>query len=141
MPKIVTAQRVPGSRIPVYRVRAIDDLFARVYRRRGERAIRTIQHAFVTNKTATGRLFGVSRQALDLWLRDGVPPARVAEVDRVAEIARELRKRFVAERLPSIVRAALPGLGGQSILDTIATRGVRPVYDLLERLASYVPAA
>lgn len=120
---------------------ALGGIFARAYVRRGSRELLMITKTFKLGKTDTGRLLGVSRQAVDQWISDGVPPARIADLGRIAQVASALRKRFRADRIPSIVRGALPGLGQRSILATLASKnGTRDVLDLLARLASFVPA-
>lgn len=101
-----------------------------------------IQTTLRLSNAELARLFhGVSRQAVGKWLEKGVPLARVAEVSRNAELVTTLTKVFKADRLPSITRAQIPGLDGRSILEVVATDGVGPVYALLNRLRSYVPAA
>jgi hypothetical protein len=86
-----------------------------------------------------GAIFGVSGQAVQQWVDRGVPLERVAAVDRVAELVAELGKRFKAPRLPAVVRAPLPILDGRTILETLASEGVAPVYEMFRRWASYVP--
>jgi hypothetical protein len=112
----------------------------RAFRRRGERALATIMATFGLSVAATGRLFRVSRHAVELWQRNGVPPARLADVDRVAHLALTMQKVFRRERLPAVVREALPGLENRSILEAIAAEGVSPVLLLIRRLRSWVPA-
>ena len=118
-------------------VRAAHD---RVYRRRGDHALATIAATFSLSGDATARLFRVSRHAVELWRRNGVPPGRLAEVDRVAHLALALRKVFRRERLPAIVREPIPALRDRSILEAIASDGVAPVLLVLRRLTSWVPA-
>ena len=118
------------------------DIMDRFNRRQDVDALVTIKTLFRLNKSELGRLFGVSRQAVGKWLSGGgTPPERVATVNRVAELARKLATIFKPDRLPSIVRAPLPGLRERSILEVLPEEGVDQVYELLERLKSYVPAA
>jgi len=139
MKRVIVHSR--GLRVTLDRS-AIDRAFARAYARRSTRALARIQHAFALNKTELGRLLGgVTRQAIDDWYAKGVPVNRVADVERIAGLAATLQRRFKPERLPQIVRAPLPGLEGQSIVQALATRGVAPVLDMLERAFSYHPAA
>jgi hypothetical protein len=86
-----------------------------------------------------GQLFGVRRQAVSAWLREGVPQTRLAEVARVAQAAAALRSFFKPEGLPAIVRSAMPDLGQKSVLETIATRGAEPVLRLVDALRSWTP--
>jgi transcriptional regulator with XRE-family HTH domain len=135
-------RRASGPRFSVtLNAAALSSVFERVYSRRGSRALTQILHAFGLKKAELGRLFGVSRQSIDEWLRAGVPHGRIADVSRVADLADTLAKRFKRERLPQIVRAPLPGLNEQSILQAIQRHGVVPVFEMLERAFSYIPAA
>lgn len=113
----------------------------RVYARRGLRSLAAIEHTFGLSKSALGRIFGISRQAVDEWLDKGVPAGRIADVQRLADLAHALKRRFIAERIPQIARAGIPGLGGRSILDAVATDGPVVVAELLERAFSYIPVA
>jgi hypothetical protein len=90
---------------------------------------------------ATGRLFGVSRQAVNLWLNKGVPADRRASLERISSLTQLLARTFKEERIPEIVRQPMPGLHDNSILDTIAESGAAPVFALLDRARSYVPEA
>lgn len=99
--------------------------------------IELIQEAFGLSDGELGALFNVSRQAAQQWKLRAVPPARVADVARVADLAGVLKRRLRAERLPQIVRTPGRGLQGRSVLDVIAKSGVNPVYEYLERLYSY----
>lgn len=112
----------------------------RAYRRHGDHALATIMATFALSAEATGRLFSVSRHAVELWRRNGVPSRRLADVDRVAHLALTLRKVFRRERLPEVVRESIPGLENRSILDAVAAEGVSPVLTLVRRLRSWVPA-
>ena len=114
--------------------------YPRVYGRRGARALARAQGALGLNKSETGRLFGISRQAVDDWYANGVPIARVADVQRVADLATALHSRFISERVPQIVRTPMPGLDGESILQAIRSRGTVPVFEMLDRAFSYIPA-
>ncbi len=111
----------------------------RVYRRTGVRDLTSIATTFQASSREIGELFGVSRQAVEQWTEAGVPPNRLAEVGRVADIARRLRRTFKRERLPSIVRQSNPSLAGRTVLETLAEGGGDRVTEALDRLTSYVP--
>ncbi|MFN2607743.1 MAG: hypothetical protein ABR511_07580 [Acidimicrobiales bacterium] len=72
------------------------------------------------SKAEAGRLFGVSRQAVDKWLQRGVPAERrVAVAD--LEVVTDLLLRFVKrERVPAVVRRPADRLGGANMLDLVA---------------------
>ena len=98
-----------------------------------------LMKTFSLSKSETGRLFGVSRQAVDEWIGKGLPPTRAADVARVADLARALHARFIPDRIPQIVRAPMPGLENHSILETIRLHGTVRVFDMLDRAFSYIP--
>lgn len=84
-------------------------------------------------------LFHVSHTTIANWRERGVPPTRVADVERIRELARYFYRKFQPERIPQIVRSPGAGLGGRSVLKTIAASGPDPVYAYLERLFAYLP--
>ena len=71
------------------------------------------------SQSEAARLFGVSRQALSKWFRQGIPSERAqATVDLAA--ANDLLVRYIKrERIPAVVRRAIPALGGVSLLDLL----------------------
>ncbi len=86
-----------------------------------------------------GTVFGVSRQAVNLWLADGVPLQRRADVERLLDVAQRLARTFKAERIPQIARQKIPALRGASILGTLQKPdGASRVMIALDRLGSYV---
>ncbi|TAM62289.1 hypothetical protein EPN52_00815 [bacterium] len=125
-----------GVRLKLNRA-AVDRAFERAYRNKGARALASVAHTFGLSKTELGRLFRVTRQAIDDWFARGVPPARIADVERIASLAATLERRFKPERLPQIVRSPLPGLQGRTILAAIAERGAVSVLDMLDRAFAY----
>ncbi len=113
----------------------------RVYRRVGLRDLATIRDTFQGSPREIGRLFAITRQALQQWADRGVPPGRLADVGRVADVARRLRRTIKRERIPEIVRRPNPGLNGESVMDALAAPdGAKRVSAALDRLTSYVPA-
>lgn len=71
------------------------------------------------SKTELGRLFGVSRQAVDGWHRDGVPARRQAKAATVAAVADLLVHRLKPERIPGIARRRARAYGGLTVLEMI----------------------
>lgn len=122
-----------------FRAVSMPDVYARVYARRGARSLAQIAAVFGLNKAETGRLFGITRQAVDEWYGKGVPMGRIADVGRTADLANALNRQFKPERIPQIVRSPLPGLDNQTVLSTIRTRGTVPVFEMLDRAFSYIP--
>ena len=64
-----------------------------------------------------GRMFGVSRQAVDKWLSRGIPERRrpaVADLEAATDLLVRYLKR---DRIPTVVRRPADRLGGSSMLD------------------------
>lgn len=132
MPRLVAIQA--GSKFRALRVNPNGVLKARdrMMRRAGLRRLMAIMEQLALIPEATGRLFGVSRQAVNLWLNTGVPADRRASVERIASLTGRLTQTFKEERLPEIVRKPMPGLPDKSILSTIAESGSGPVFAMLD---------
>jgi hypothetical protein len=105
--------------------------------RAGSEALDNICRTFGLNETDLAALFGVTRPSIAKWRLRGVPVERVADVDRVRELARYCARRFIAVRIPQIVRTSSKGLGGKSMLAVIGQSGVEPMYAYLDCLFSY----
>ncbi len=103
----------------------------------GAEAIDEIRRRFGLSEDEVAKLFTVSRPAIGKWRQRGVPVERGADVDRVRELAEYFGRRFVAARIPQIVRTPGDGLGGKTVLAVIAEEGVDRVYAYLERIFSY----
>lgn len=118
------------------------DAFSRAYRLRGARELLTIKDLFQLSSAELGELFGgVRRQAIDQWLEGGVPTDRVADVDRVAQVATTLGTIFKKQRLPAIVKEPMHGLDNRSIYEVLKAEGVAPVQELFHMLGAMVPGA
>ncbi len=78
-----------------------------------------IQAAFGLTKTELGRLFGVSRQAVDQWRARGVPSNRQQKTAAIAATADLLSHQLRAERLPGIARRPAPAYAGLTMLQMI----------------------
>jgi len=133
------ATALPQKRRVRLSVAPLPNLYARVYAKRGARELARLAAIFALSKTETGRLFCVSRQAVDEWYTKGVPVGRIADVGRTADLAKAFHEQFQAERIPQIVRAPLPGLDDQSVLAVIRARGTVPVMEMLDRAFSFIP--
>lgn len=106
-------------------------------RRIGAEALDEIRARFALSEDELAKLFAVSRPAVAKWRQRGVPADRAADVDRVRELAAYFGRRFIAARIPQIVRTPGKGLVGKTVLAVIAERGVDRVYAYLESLFSY----
>ena len=101
--------------------------------------IKAIREALQLSGNELAGLFGVTRQAVEQWETKSVPVDKAAKIDRVAEVVGELAKRFKPQRLPVVVRNAMPILDNRSILQTLQTDGPSAIYEFFRRWSSYVP--
>ncbi len=69
--------------------------------------------------TDVARLFGVRRQAVQQWLDEGVPGARLPKLHTILEIADLLERNLLPDRIPGIVRAPGEAYDGRSMLELI----------------------
>jgi hypothetical protein len=98
-----------------------------------------IQETLQLTGNDMGRIFGVSRQAVEQWRSRTPPVDKAAAVDRVADCVAELARRFKPQRLPAIAREPLPILAGRSILQTLESDGPAAIYEFFRRWSSYIP--
>jgi hypothetical protein len=79
-----------------------------------------LMEAFDLSKSELGRLFGVSRQAIDGWLVNGVPSERQEKLTGLLAVTDLLERKLKAGRLPGIARRAAGAYGGETMLDLMA---------------------
>ncbi len=103
------------------------------------RLLDRIKEVFGLSETELSALFGVSRPAVAKWRSAGIPMERIADVDRVTELAEYFHRKFIPLRIPQIVRE--PGYEDdrRSFLEIIREEGVLPVYADLAETFSYLP--
>jgi DNA-binding transcriptional regulator YiaG len=109
------------------------------YHTEAVRQLRRIRGVLQLSGPELGSVFGVTRQAIDQWCDNGIPPEQLASIDRVSETVDELSKRFKPLRLPAIVRAPMPILDNRSILRTLKDDGPSAIFEFFRRWSSYVP--
>ena len=106
-----------------------------------DRLLATIEEPLELSKTELGRLFGVSRQAIDGWHRHGVPPARQAKAATVAATVDLLAHRLKRERLPGVARRPARAYGGLSMLEMIARDRHDELHALVRRSFDWASTA
>lgn len=104
-------------------------------------ALEEIQQVLGLSSAEAAAIFGVRRQAVDQWRRNGVPADRAADVERVRDVARVLYEELLPERIPQVVRNPARGLGNRSILQVLADPdGAERVRAYLARLYAFEAA-
>ncbi len=84
-----------------------------------DKLLASIEGPFGLNKTEMGRIFGVSRQAIDSWHESGLPGARQEKAAAVAAVGDLLRRQLRPERIPGIARRPASAYGGRTMLEMI----------------------
>lgn len=99
----------------------LDAFVESLERRRSGQELDRVLRTWGLSQSEAGRLFGVSRQAVAKWLRDGVPGERVESVANVAAATDVLTHYLKRDRIPAVVRREATNLDGRSLLDLLAT--------------------
>ena len=87
------------------------------------------------------RLFGVTRQAVQQWLDNGVPPARQPKLLQVLRIGDLLERNLQPSRIPAVVRSDAGAFGGRSMLELIARDRHQELLDSVERSFDWASTA
>jgi len=106
-----------------------------------EPPLERIREIFGLNRTGAAELFGVRRQALEGWERNGVPAERQTKLASVGAIADLLSVQLKADRIPAVVRRPAPAYGGRSILEAIAVDEEERVLEALRGGFDWASAA
>jgi hypothetical protein len=105
----------------------LDELAARRFLRNvrqhlnqlGDDQLVQVMAAFQLSKTELGTLFGVSRQATDGWLANGVPAERREKLNTLVSIAELLERKLKPGRLPGVARTPADAYGGLTMLEMV----------------------
>jgi DNA-binding XRE family transcriptional regulator len=96
-----------------------------------------LRSTFGLSQSQLADLLGRRAQSIHEWESRGIPQEKRASVERLVDLARLFRRRVSASRIPQVVRTPDDWLGGKTILETLRTDGVDPIYAYLARLFSY----
>ncbi|MCX6364219.1 MAG: hypothetical protein NTW58_08655 [Actinobacteria bacterium] len=96
---------------------------------------------FGLNFTELAGLFGVTRQAVSLWLVDGPPSSRLAKVADVASIADILTHRLKTARIGGIARKPTVAYDGRSMLELIVADEHEWLLESVRRSFDYATTA
>ena len=77
------------------------------------------------SQAEAARLFGVSRQAIGKWLRQGIPPERARAVSDLAAATDLLVHFLKRDRIPAVVRRPVHALEEASLMDMWARGDTR----------------
>ena len=108
----------------------LDELAAR------KAPLERVMEIFDLSLTDLGRLFGVSRQAAQQWIDEGVPPQRMGKLAAVLATAELLEYKLRAGRVPLAARRPADAYGGRTMFEMIEadqheelSRSVRTSFD------------
>lgn len=128
----------------------IDDVAARRFQRwvrwhlshpRDENPLERLMRLFALSKSELGRLFGVSRQATDGWLRHGIPADRQDTLATLLALGDLLERKLKVERIPGIARRPAEAYGGKTMLELIAAGRHRELLGLVRTSFDWSHAA
>lgn len=81
------------------------------------------------SQAEAARVFGVSRQAVSKWLRQGIPPERVTAISDLAAATDLLVLHLKRDRIPAVVRRPIQTLGGVTLMDLLAQGDTRTLLE------------
>jgi hypothetical protein len=99
----------------------LDAFASALHRLRAADGLRRILDVWGLTQADLARLWKVSRQAVGKWLASGVPASRVAAVADLAAATDLLEHYVEMDRIPAVVRRPAPALGGESLVDLLAS--------------------
>lgn len=115
----------------------LDEFAEALDRARAERMLERILETWGLSQSELARLFGVTRQAVGKWLARGVPAERVESIADLAAATDLLVRHLKRDRIPAVVRRESPALGGESLLDLVASSRHRDVLEACRRMFEF----
>ena len=105
----------------------LDAFTERPDRLRGDVAFARTIEVWGLSRSEAAQLFGVSRQTVGKWLRQGAPSSRAGAMADLADASDLLVRRLERDRIPAVVRRPIPALGGESLVALWGRRETRTV--------------
>ena len=115
----------------------LDQFSAALDRQRKSRALERILDVWGLSQSEAGRRFGVSRQAVAKWVRDGVPAERVQDIANLSAATDVLVHYLQRDRIPAVVRRPVGAFDGGSLLDMVGEGRFRDVLDACRSMFDY----
>jgi transcriptional regulator with XRE-family HTH domain len=100
-----------------------------------------LMSSFQLSKTDLAELFGVRRQAIDGWLKKGVPAERQEKLQALAALADLLERKLKPGRVPGVARTPADAYGGLTMLEMIERDRHRELLALVRRSFDWSTAA
>ena len=115
----------------------LDEFTAQLERLRAGTTLERVLDVWGLSYTEAGRMFGVSRQALQKWLRQGVPSSRAAQVADAARATDLLTRHLKRERIPAVVQRPAAALDGLSLIERFRTAGSHAVLEATRAMFAF----
>lgn len=100
-----------------------------------------LMNSFQLSKTDLAELFGVRRQAIDGWLKKGVPAERQEKLHALVALADLLERKLKPGRLPGVARTPADAYGGLTMLEMIEQDRHRELLELVRQSFDWSTAA
>ena len=94
-------------------------------RQRASRSFARTMEVWGLSQAEAARLFGVSRQAIGKWLRNGIPTERARAISDLAAATDLLVHFLKRDRIPAVVRRPIRALEEASLMDLLARGDTR----------------
>jgi hypothetical protein len=107
----------------------------------GDDGLSRLMSSFQLSKTDLAELFGVRRQAIDGWLRKGVPADRQEKLHTLVALADLLERKLKPGRLPGVARTPADAYGGLTMLEMIEQDRHRELLALVRQSFDWATAA
>jgi hypothetical protein len=126
-----------------------DDLTAQRFLRRvhyflhhdTEPSLARIMRVLALSKSELGRMFGVSRQAIDGWMELAVPADRQEKLAAVLALCDLLERKVKADRVAGVARRPADAYGGLTMLEMIAADRHNELLDSVRNSFAWSQAA
>lgn len=106
-----------------------------------EQPLLRVKEAFGLSKTELASLFGVTRQAIDSWLRKGVPVERQEKLNTLVSLVELLERKLKPDRLPGVARTPADAYAGLTMLDMVREDRHRELLDSVRESFDWSTAA
>ena len=111
------------------------------FERRVDEPLRRAMATLALTSSDIAKTMGVTRQAVDKWLRSGTPSERLDSIGALAEIAEILRHRL-RDGMPAVVaRRPAHAYGGRSMLEMVADGEHRKLLESVRASFDYARVA
>lgn len=115
----------------------LDTFSEHLDRRRSAQSLGRILEVWGLSQAEAARLFGVSRQALGKWLKQGMPAERAEVLGDLAASTDLLVHYLKRDRIPGVVRRGFAAADGRSLLDLFENGDTRTILALCRQMFAF----